>query len=297
MGMAALRETAGGTTLISASSPTVDLLVPTRNRHDCLRRSLPSWLATGARIILCDQSPQPFVADGVRVLHRPDIAGLPAARNALLAASDAEVVVFLDDDCEIAADFVRVVQHLAQSEPTTIAWGPVVEQRGRWIRRAHRIGHLGAFHDSRRLVAGRNNHPVNALFGCCFAVRRDAAQHVGFDARRPGYALGEDFDFFRRLARAHPQARMRFASNLAAVHRRDGEDRALPFTRGLAKSAFLLWVARRHGQGNPATLGHLLVALLCAASGQGQEPADWRGVLAGLWRTDGHGRVKKSPAR
>lgn len=281
----------------AATGPTVDLLVPTRNRHDCLRRSLPSWLATGAHIILCDQSPQAFAADGVRVLHRPDIAGLPAARNVLLAASDAEVVVFLDDDCEIAADFVRVVQHLAQSEPTTIAWGPVVEQRGRWIRRAHRLGHLGAFHDDRRLVAGRNNHPTNALFGCCFAVRREAAQRVGFDARRPGYALGEDFDFFRRLAHAHPQAHLRFAGDLAAVHRRDGEDRALPFTRGLAKSAFLVWLARRHGQGNPATLGHLAMALLCAASGRGQEPADWRGVLAGLWCTDGHGRVKKSPAR
>ena len=61
MATAAERETASAT----AGSPTVDLLVPTRNRHDCLRRSLPSWLATGARIILCDQSPTPFAAAGV----------------------------------------------------------------------------------------------------------------------------------------------------------------------------------------------------------------------------------------
>lgn len=293
MGEAARRETAGA----AEDHPSVDLLVPTRNRHECLRRSLPSWLATGARIILCDQSAQPFAAAGVHVLHRPDLAGLPAARNALLAASDAEVVVFLDDDCEIAADLVRVVRRLARSEPATIAWGPVVERRGRWTRRAHRIGHLGAFHDVRRLVGGRGDHPTNALFGCCFAVRRRAAERVGFDARRPGYALGEDFDFFRRLARAHPTAGMRFARDLVAVHRRDGEDRAEPFARGLAKGAFLLWIARRHGHGNPLTLGHLLVALVCAASGRGQEPADWRGVLAGLWRTDAHGRLGKSPAR
>ena len=293
MGTAAQRETAGGTT----GRPTVDLLVPTRNRHDCLRRSLPSWLATGARIILCDQSPTPFAAEGVRVLHRPDIAGLPAARNVLLAASDAEIVVFLDDDCEIAADFVRVIQRLAQSEPTTIAWGPVVEQRGRWIRRAHRVAHLGAFHDVRRLVSDRSNQSTNALFGCCFAVRRAAAEHVGFDARRQGYALGEDFDFFRRLTRAQAHGRVRFADGLTAMHRRDGEDRATPFMRGLAKGAFLSWTARRHGQGNPATLVHLRMALVCAASGRGQEPADWRGVLAGLWSVDGHGRVKKRSAR
>lgn len=274
-------------------APTVDLLVPTRDRHDCLRRSLPSWRATGARILLCDQSPQPFAASGVTVLHRPDLAGLPAARNALLTASDAEIVVFLDDDCEIAPDFVRVVRDLARSEPAVIAWGPVVERRGRWTRRAHRLAHLGAFHDVRRLVDERSDRPTNALFGCCFAVRRAAARRVGFDARRPGYALGEDFDFFLRLRHAHPQARLRFVSGLRAIHRRDGEDRAAPFTRGLAKGAFLSWIARRHGWGNPATVAHLAVALLSAASGRGQEPADWRGVLAGLWRTDGHGRVEK----
>jgi GT2 family glycosyltransferase len=287
----AKRETAGA----HGDFPTVDLLVPTRNRHDCLRRSLPSWRATGTRILLCDQSPTPFAATGVRVLHRPDIAGLPAARNALLAASDAEIVVFLDDDCEIAADFVSQVQRLARRETAVVAWGPVVEQRGRWTRRAHRVVHLGAFHDVRRLVSGRGDQPTNALFGCCFAVRRAAAAQVGFDARRPGYALGEDFDFFGRLTRAH--GRVRFARGLTAIHRRDGEDRATPFARGLAKGAFLSWTARRHGQGNPATLVHLLLALVGAASGQGQEPAAWRGVLAGWWGADGHGRVKKRSAR
>lgn len=278
-------------------SPTVDLLVPTRDRHDCLHRSLPSWRATGARIILCDQSAQPFTANDVRVVHRPDLAGLPAARNVLLQTSTAEVVVFLDDDCAIAPDFVRVVQRLARSEPAVMAWGPVVEQRGRWIRRAHRMGHLGAFHDVRRLISGPSDQMTNALFGCCFAVRRATALRVGFDARRPGYALGEDFDFFLRLAHAHPHTSLRFASDLMAHHRRDGENRSTPFARGLAKGAFLSWIARRHGQGNPATLAHLTVALLCAASGRGHEPADWRGVLAGLWGVDGHGRAKKRSAR
>ena len=283
------RETAGG----REWRPTVDLLVPTRNRHACLRRSLPSWRATGAPIVLCDQSARPLVADGVRVLHRPDLAGLPAARNVLLATSTADVVVFLDDDCEIAPDFIQVVQRLARDEPAAIAWGPVVEERGRWLRRAHRLAHLGAFHDVRRLVTAGSERATNALFGCCFAVRRAAARRVGFDARRPGYALGEDFDFFRRLAHAHPGHRLRFARDLHAIHRRDGEDRADPFTRGAAKGAFLQWLARRHGQGNPLTPVHLLVALLCAASGGGQEPADWRGVLAGLQQADGHGRLKK----
>ena len=269
----------------SAPLPTVDLLVPTRNRHECLQRSLPSWLSAAAGragIILCDQSPQPFAAAEIRVLHRPELSGLPAARNVLLASSSADVVVFLDDDCEIAADFVQVVQQLAQQELHLLAWGPVVEQRGRWTRRLHRLVHHGVFDDPRRLVDGPCDHPTRALFGCCFAVRRSQAQALGFDARRCGYALGEDFDFFTRLSASHPLACSRFVRHLHALHRQDGADRADHFRRGLAKGAYLHWLARRHGQGNPATLFHLGLALLAAASGHGQEPASWRGVVAGL---------------
>jgi GT2 family glycosyltransferase len=268
--------------------PSVDLLVPTRNRHECLRRSLPSWLAAigdAGRIILCDQSAQPFsAADAptVQVLHRLELSGLPAARNVLLAASNAEVVVFLDDDCEIAADFVALIRQLARREPRTLAWGPVVERRGRWTRRLHRLAHLGAFHDPRRLVDGPCDRRSSALFGCCFAVRRTVAAQVGFDSRRPGYALGEDFDFFRRLAYAYGGAHARFVRELRAIHRQDGTNRADPYRRGIAKGAFLRWLARRHGQSNPATLLHLGLAVAAAASGRGQEPADWRGVLAGL---------------
>lgn len=268
-----------GTTL-----PSVDLLVPTKNRHACLRRSLPSWLAAlgdSGRILLCDQSPAAFQDERVEVLHRPELSGLPAARNVLLAASRAEIVVFLDDDCEIAPDFIAAVRRLAM-EHSLVAWGPVVEQRDRTTRRLHRLVHLGAFHDPRRLVGGPCDRSTSALFGCCFAVRRAAAVAIGFDARRSGYALGEDFDFFRRLTLKRGCRSVRFASTLRAIHRQDGTDRADPHRRGMAKGAFLRWLAQRHGGGNPATLLHLALALLAAASGRGQEPAGWRGVLHGL---------------
>lgn len=283
----------------AGSGVSIDLLIPTRNRHECLARSLASWrqAAEGrAGIILCDQSARPFLADDVVTLHRPDLAGLPAARNVLLAASRAEVVVFLDDDCEIAADFVARIAELARREPRSIAWGPVVETRGVWTRRAHRLVHLGAFHDERRLLHHPHDRATGALFGCSFAVRRREAAHVGFDARRPGYALGEDLDFFRRLSAAHPGRIIRFDRRLRAVHRQDGADRADAYRRGLGKGAFLAWLARRHGQGNPATLLHLGLALLAAASGRGQEPANWRGVLRGLHQADGHGRLGKTGA-
>jgi GT2 family glycosyltransferase len=264
----------------------IDLLIPSRDRHDCLRRSLPSLRAVAAplaaRILVCDQSREPFAADGITVLHRPAISGLPAARNVLLAASDAEVVLFLDDDTDPAPDLLVRLAAIAARERHLLAWGPVVEARGRWTRRLHRLVHLGAFSDPRRLVAGDCDRLSRALFGCCFAVRRSAALDVGFDARRPGYALGEDLDFFLRLHAAHGRPVARFSAALRAVHRRDGHDRAGRFARGVAKGSFLRWLARRHGGGNPATLLHLGLAALAAASGRGEEPAGWLGVAAGI---------------
>jgi GT2 family glycosyltransferase len=260
------------------------LLIPTKNRSDSLNRTLVlarrSVERVGGDIIICDQSAQPIEHAYARVLHRPDLRGLPAARNALLLVTDADLVCFIDDDTDLSEDFcARVLSHAMQERDVT-GWGPVVETRPISIRRLHRLAHLGAFHDERRLLGRNCDRPTRLLFGCCFAVRREAALAVGFDERRTGYALGEDADFFLRLSqRGH---RLRFCADLHAVHRRDGSDRFDPTERGRRKAEFLLWMARRHGARNPATLLHLLMASAAAAAGTGLEPAGWRGVLRGL---------------
>jgi glycosyltransferase involved in cell wall biosynthesis/GT2 family glycosyltransferase len=263
------------------ASPTLAILIPTKNRHASLARSLRTVARAaseaGAVIVICDQSDLPFAAPaGITVLHRPDLSGLPAARNALLGATDADVACFIDDDTDLAADFALRLRDLAGREPGVVAWGPVVETRALRLRRLHRSAQFGVFRDPRRLTARSCDRGTSALFGCCFAVRRQAALRTGFDASRPGYALGEDLDFFLRLP-----GRKRFATALRAVHRRDGSGRADALARGRAKADFLTWLARRHGGANPATLVHLLLALSAAASGRGQERGSWRGVLAG----------------
>jgi len=126
--------------------------------------------------------------------------------------------------------------------------------------------------------------PTSALFGACFAVRREVALAVGFDERRPGYALGEDLDFCRRVAaRVGLTQPFRFCRDLRAIHRCDGANRADPMRRGEAKAAFLVWLARRHGGRQPVTILHLLLALAVAALGQGREPGNARGVGRGVW--------------
>ncbi|MBN8526492.1 MAG: glycosyltransferase, partial [Planctomycetes bacterium] len=129
----------------------LDVLIPSKNRAAQLAASRPSVMALarrcGATVRICDQSRVAVAWPDAQVLHRPDLSGLPAARNALLAASDADVAVFLDDDSDPAADLGSRVLELAAREPHIAAWGPVVEARGRIARRLHRLLHLGCMRD------------------------------------------------------------------------------------------------------------------------------------------------------
>lgn len=257
----------------------IALLIPTKDRHRSLARTLTLGTNNGIPAVICDQTPDPF--PNATVLHRPDLNGLPAARNVLLGASSADVVVLMDDDTDLAPDFVSSLRTCIARWPDAAGWGPVLEVRPRAVRWLHRLVHFGCFRDPRRLTGARIDAPTSALFGACFAVRRDLALAVGFDARRPGYALGEDLDFCRRLAdRVGQRQPFRFCRELKAIHRCDGANRADPAKRGRAKADFLIWFARRHGGREPATIVHLLLALVVAALGHGREP----GSAAGVWR-------------
>jgi GT2 family glycosyltransferase len=237
---------------------TLAVCIPSKNRHGELARSMQSVLRMAqqscSRVVICDQSTQAFAAPGADVIHSPQLSGLPAARNALLRATTADLILFLDDDTDVAEDLGKRLILLADHEPHISAWGPVVEHRGIWPRRLHRLLHLGCLRDLRRLTSRHSDCRTRELFGCCFAVRRSAALAVGgFDARLPGYALGEDRDFCWRLHEAG--FRMRFASDLRAHHRAVGGQRP----RLGARLRYLRWFASQHGCDNPATVLHLLL--------------------------------------
>ena len=232
------------------------LAIPTKNRHPSLTQTLARCPAVP---LICDQS------------HRPDLNGLPAARNVLLRLAEAEIVVFFDDDTDLGADFLKSLEACIRRWPEAVGWGPVLEVRPRRVRRLHRVVQLGCFRDERRLTGARCDAPTTALFGACFAVRRQEALAVGFNDHLRGYGLG-----------ARTGRPLRFCRDLRAIHRCDGANRADPVRRGEAKARFLRWWARRHGQGNPVTLIHLGIALVAAALGRGHEPGSWRGVLKGL---------------
>jgi len=96
---------------ISASGPSLDVVVPTRNRPELLERCVDSILSTGyknLRVIVVDNDPSgPETADRVarRVDWGPRVdyvkvmrAGSSLARNRGIGNATAEIIAFVDDD-------------------------------------------------------------------------------------------------------------------------------------------------------------------------------------------------------
>lgn len=142
--------------------------------------------------------------------------GLPAQRNALMAATDADIMIFLDDDFLPAPDFVEEVRRLfAEDHSIVVATGLVLVD-----------GILGAgmgFEEGRRVVdaAGANlgGQPsdIYNAYGCNMVIRLAPVREHGlrFDEALPLYAWQEDVDFSRQMA---PYGRIVWSPRLRGVH-------------------------------------------------------------------------------
>ncbi|MCO6405602.1 glycosyltransferase family 2 protein [Aurantimonas endophytica] len=127
--------------------------------------------------------------------------GLPLQRNALIAASDADIMVFIDDDFLLAPDFLQEAEALMRGNPdVVVATGHVL---------ADGILTQGLdFEEAVRIIdaAGPNRggewHRTYNAYGCNMIVRLQAVRDhsVKFDERLPLYAWQEDLDFSRQLA-------------------------------------------------------------------------------------------------
>ncbi len=136
----------------------------------------------GAEILLCDP-------------------GLPRQRNAILAAAtDADIVVFFDDDFIPDADYLREIEsHMLRDERIAVATGHVVADGiigpGLSVRDAQSVL-------ERAETFGSEVASVFNGYGCNMAVRAGLMRANGlmFDERLPLYGWQEDVDLSRRLA-------------------------------------------------------------------------------------------------
>ncbi|HEX4141655.1 MAG TPA: glycosyltransferase [Candidatus Methylacidiphilales bacterium] len=131
--------------------------------------------------------------------------GLTAQRNRGVARLDPAVryVAFIDDDVEIAPDYLDLMKRTFEQNEKLLAFsGHVVEARAedRAAARAA-LAQPAAAPDA---ILPVRITPESGLYGCSMCVRREVLEHEKFDERLRRYAWLEDADFGVRVRARGP---------------------------------------------------------------------------------------------
>ncbi|HET9073071.1 MAG TPA: glycosyltransferase [Solirubrobacteraceae bacterium] len=218
--------------------------VPTWHRDGYLDVALasiaPQAAAAGADLLVIVDGPDPASVTvarrhGARVLTRADRGGANAARNLALRESDAELVVFVDDDIEAEPGWLAALLDAATRLPEHDVFGGPIRP---WLERPPRH-------------CGREPAPITALDlgpGDCdtryvwsanMAIRRRAHTRVG-PFLEAIHGRGEEEEWLDRLHRGG--GRVRYVAAAAVRHRRTGDDARLS---ALARAGFALGASAR----------------------------------------------------
>lgn len=245
--------------------PTASIVIPTRARAAYLDVALQSIMpqAADAEVVVVCDGPDPDSAHvasrhGARVVTLPAPRGLNAARNAGVAATSGELIVFLDDDVRVDAGWLAALLAGAQRAPDhEVLGGP--------IRAALEGGPRACGREPPPITTldlGPVDRDAAVVWGANMAIRRSAFAKVGgFDEGLSG--RGDEEDWERRFAAAG--GRVRYVAGAGVVHRRDRADSRLA---RLCRAAFALGrTARRNDVRKgaaPATRDELRVLVGCA---------------------------------
>ncbi|MET0830112.1 MAG: glycosyltransferase [Microbacterium sp.] len=203
----------------------VTVVICTRDRAEMLSAALDALhaaLPPGVEILVVDSGSTSHATRdaaamaGVRYV-RSDIPGLSIARNAGLAATDREFVVFTDDDCAVTPGFLAPLIAPFDAPSVAAATGTLRD-----------IGDTSAPSAAPVEILRRTTQGLDAGHGALMAFRRSALLAAGaFDpllgaGRHFGGA--EDMDAFCRLLHAgHEVARVP-ASVVTHVYTRSDDD-------------------------------------------------------------------------
>jgi GT2 family glycosyltransferase len=183
--------------------------IATRNRPAILAETIGE-LARQTRapdaIFVCHVGPEDV---GDLPAKRPDItfltttAGLPRQRNAILDATDADILLFLDDDFLAAPAYLAVLEAVMEAHPDcVVGTGTVIADGakgpGIGVEEGRTILAVDSPPSDPRAITPHFNG-----YGCNMAVRMRVVREHGIrvDEALPLYAWYEDIDFTRALGR------------------------------------------------------------------------------------------------
>jgi len=215
----------------------IAVIIPSRGRPEELAETLSSiqrQTVIPQEIILSvtseqDVSPDVLQADNVALCIGEE--GGAAQRNRAIRAlhQGIEIVIFLDDDVELAPNYIEVIRSVFAQRPDLVGLngnvlvnGGVDRLRARQIVEEHFRSTLECNSNS-QLYPG-----AHGLHGCCMSIRRSLFDHIQFDERLKSYSWLEDADIGKR---AHRYGTIGFCPDACLVHlgSRRGRDSARKF--------------------------------------------------------------------
>jgi GT2 family glycosyltransferase len=206
--------------------PTTSIVIPTRARPDyldvTLRSITPQAAQADAEVLVvadADDRSTAIVAQshGARLIT-VETPGANAKRNAGVAASHTELLVFTDDDVEAPANWLQQLLKGAHGSPDHDVFGGPIEARleGAGLRACGRESA-----PITTLDLGPADRDVPFVWSANMAVRRRALEDVGpFDETIT--IRGDEEDWQRRYAARG--GRVRYLASAGLVHRRSAAD-------------------------------------------------------------------------
>lgn len=191
---------------VGSQEPTIAIVMPAYNAEAHLPRVLPAAFAAAAAagdcpVLVVDPGSSDRTADlaeelGARVLRLDHRAGPAEARNAGVAEIDADVVLFVDSDCEAHADVVERVRTAFAADPN------LVSLIGSYDDAPPDPGFFSGYMNLRHHFTHQHAAREGASFWAgCGAVRREAFLAAGgFDAERFPRPEIEDIELGTRLS-------------------------------------------------------------------------------------------------
>ena len=220
-------------------APRAAIAIPTRDRPRYLDVALasicPQAAEHGADVVVIDDGPDPATRavasrHGVRYVAHDAPRSINVARNTAIGATDAPLLVFVDDDVEVHPGWLAALLRAAEESPPEVGvfTGPIRPR----------------IEDHRYRTCGREGPPITFLdlgsedvdtaraWGANMAIRRAAIDAVGRFAEHLVNGGDEEEWQARWLARG---GRIRYVAAAGLDHRRAGDDARL---RSLARAAY-----------------------------------------------------------
>jgi GT2 family glycosyltransferase len=209
---------------MKSASESIGVIIPSRGRPDELAETLLSiqrQTVVPKQIILavtCEQDikPEVFRAENVAVCIGGGGNSAQKNRGIRALSEGIEIVIFFDDDVELAPNYIEVVRSVFAQRPDLVglngnllANGGVDRFRARQIIEEHAPFAL----DRRPKVELYS--PTHGLYGCCMSMRRQLFNHIQFDERLKSYSWLEDADIGKR---AHLYGTVGFCPDASLVH-------------------------------------------------------------------------------